>query len=160
MDLESEIRESKGVLNPGFKETGEKDGARQRGSRKSKRGIFTTTKCMFSWVFRVLMVYRGNTRLSKTRARWRTAIYRAKNVRWRRKIAYEVDMVDKLRLQDKDISSQKKAKPPPRFRDRNGSESKRVAPKGLPKSMYCSTWLRELTPQAGFRGRLRLADFP
>jgi hypothetical protein len=75
-------------------------------------------------------------------------------------MAYEVDMVDKLRLQDKDISSQKKARPPPRFRDRNGSESKRVAQKGLLKSMYCSTWLRELTPQAGFRGRLRLADFP
>jgi hypothetical protein len=65
MDLESKIGERKGVLNPGFKETGEKDGARQRGSRKSKRGIFTTTKCMFSWVFRVLLVYRGSAQAMK-----------------------------------------------------------------------------------------------
>ena len=82
-----------------------------------------------------------NLQLSKTQARWRTAIYRVKNVRWRRKMAYEVDMVDKLQLQDKDISSQKKARPPPSFRDQNGSESKRVARKGLLKSMYCSMWL-------------------
>ena len=62
-------------------------------------------------------------------------------------MAYELDMVDKLWLHDRDIYSQKGAKPTARFRDDRNSESQRVAPKGLPKRMYCSEWHKGLTPQ-------------
>ena len=68
-------------------------------------------------------------------------------------MAYELDMVDKLRLQDRD---QKGAKPTVRFRDDRNSESQRVAPKGLPKTMYSSAWLKGLTPQT--RRKLMVSD--
>jgi len=87
---------------------------------------------------------------SDTDARTGLPIYRVKDMKWRRKMAYELDMVDKLRLQDRDIYiySQKGAKPTARFRDDRNSESQRAAPKGLPKTMYSSTWLKGLTRQA------------
>jgi hypothetical protein len=81
---------------------------------------------------------------SDTDTRTGLPIYRVKNMKWRRKMAYELDMVDKLRVQDRDIYSQKGAKPTARFRDDRNSESQRVAPKGLPKRMYSSAWLKGL----------------
>jgi hypothetical protein len=75
------------------------------------------------------------------------------------KMAYELDMVDKLRLQDRDIYSQKGAKPTARFRDDRNSESQRAAPKGLPKTMYSSTWLKVLTRQASRKLMVSEEDF-
>jgi len=84
---------------------------------------------------------------SDTDTRTGLPIYRVKNMKWRRKMAYELDIVDKLRLQDRDIYSQKGAKPTERFRNDRNSESQRVAPKGLPKGLYSSAWLKALTNQ-------------
>ena len=93
---------------------------------------------------------------SDTDARTGLPIYRVKNMKWRRKMAHELEMVDKLRLQDRHIYSQKGAKPTARFRDDRNSESQRVAPKGLPKRMYSSAWLEGLTPQT--RRKLMVSD--
>ena len=93
---------------------------------------------------------------SDTDTRTGLPIYRVKNMKWRHKMAYELDMVDKLRLQDRDIYSQKGAKPTARFRDDRNRESQRIAPKDLPKRMYSSLWLQGLTPQA--RRKVMVSD--
>jgi hypothetical protein len=93
---------------------------------------------------------------SDTDTRTGLLMYRVKNMKWWRKMAYKLDMVDKLRLQDRDIYSQKGAKPTARFREDRNSGSQRVAPKGLPKGMYCSAWLKGLTPQT--RRKLMVSD--
>jgi hypothetical protein len=93
---------------------------------------------------------------SDTDTRTGLPIYCVKNMKWRRKMAYELDMVDKLRLQDRDIYSRKGAKPTVRFWDDRNSESQRVAPKALPKGMYSSPWLQGLTPQT--RRKLMVSD--
>jgi hypothetical protein len=58
-------------------------------------------------------------------------ILRVKNMKWRRKMAYELDIVDKLRLQNRDIYSRKGAKPTARFRD-----DETLKAKGLPLKVY------------------------
>jgi hypothetical protein len=97
---------------------------------------------------------------SDTDTRTGLPIYRVKNMKWRRKMAYELDMVDKLRLSDRDIYSQKGAKPTARFRNDRNSESQRTSPKGLPKRMYSSEWLKGLTLQTRRKLMVSDKDFP
>jgi len=73
--------------------------------------------------------------------------YRVKHLRWRRKMDNELNMVDKLRVVDKDLYSRRGAKPIPRFRDDRNSDSCRSAPKGRPRRLYDSQWLQEQTPR-------------
>jgi len=93
---------------------------------------------------------------SDTDGRTGLLIYCVKNMEWRRKMAYELDMVDKLQIQDRDIYSKKGAKPTARFRDDRNSVSQRAAPKGLLRTMYSSTWVTGLTRQA--RRKLMVSD--
>ena len=93
---------------------------------------------------------------SDTDSRTGLLIYRVKNMKWRRKMAHELETIDKLRLGDKDIYSQRGAKPTLRIWDDRNNNSQRVTPKGLPKKLYCLTWLGELTSQG--RRKLMVSD--
>jgi len=84
---------------------------------------------------------------SDTDQRTGLPIYRVKHLRWRRKMDSELDMVDRLRVADKDLYSKRGAKPIPRFRDDRNSDSCRPAPKGRPRKLYNSEWLQEQTPR-------------
>jgi len=108
----------------------------------------------------LLMVYRGNTRLSKTRARCDIS-------------GQECEMAAKDGLwgwhgwqattpgQGHLLTEERKTTPEvprPKQQWEQTSCTKRVTEKHV--LFNVAMWLWELTPQAGFRGRLRLADFP
>jgi len=93
---------------------------------------------------------------SDTDERTGLPIYRVKNMTWRRKMAYELSMIDKQRLLDKDIYASKGAKPTARIRDDRNGDSRRATPAGKPKKMYCAAWLGEQTPQK--RRKLMISD--
>ena len=84
---------------------------------------------------------------SDTDERTGLPIYRVTNMKWRRKMVYELNMVDKLRLVDRDLYSGRGAKPIPRLRDERNSDSRRASPKGIPKKLYSAEWLQDQTPR-------------
>jgi hypothetical protein len=68
-------------------------------------------------------------------------IYRVHKMPWRRNIDFEISTIDRLRLKDKELFSNKGSKPSPRTRSTRNQDSTRMPPKGLPKALYNSEWI-------------------
>ena len=68
-------------------------------------------------------------------------IYRVHKMPWRRKVDFEISMIDNLRFRDKDLFSNKGSKPLPRLRSDRNQDSSREAPKGLPRAVYNDDWI-------------------
>ncbi len=84
---------------------------------------------------------------SDTDKRTGLPIYHVTNMKWRQKMVYELNMVDKLRLVDRDLYSGWGAKPIPRLRDERNSDSCRASPKEIPKKLYSAEWLQDQMPR-------------
>ena len=93
---------------------------------------------------------------SDTDQRTGLPIYQVKNMKWRRKMAYQLDLIDKQRVLDKDIYASRGTKPVVRFRDERNGDSRRAVAVGRPRKLYCTTWLQEQTPQK--RRKLMVSD--
>ncbi len=74
-------------------------------------------------------------------------IYQMKNMKWQRKMTYQLDLIDKQRVFDKDIYASRGIKPVVQIRDERNGDSRRVAAVERPKKLYCATWLQKQTPQ-------------
>jgi hypothetical protein len=76
-------------------------------------------------------------------------VYRVKIMPWRRNINQELAIIDKARLQDKDLYSEAGAKPVPRKRSEQNEASSRQPVCDLPRSFYDDSWFDRLN--ANFR---------
>ena len=71
-------------------------------------------------------------------------VYRVKIMPWRRNINQELAIIDKARLQDKDLYSEAGAKPVPRKRSEQNEASSRQPVCDLPWSFYDDSWFDRL----------------
>lgn len=68
--------------------------------------------------------------------------YCAHKMPWHHNIDFEISMIDKLCLHDKDLFSGKGSKPLPRMRsDWNKDSAQKTPVKGLPRAVYDSEWI-------------------
>jgi hypothetical protein len=71
-------------------------------------------------------------------------VYRVKIMPWRRNIDRELAIIDKARLQDKELYSDAGAKPVPRKRSEQNNESSREPVCDLPRVLYDDSWFDRL----------------